>query len=155
LPSKYQLRSEQDRPWSSSEYLLPTKDLSPVKTKSFPRMKLDIQEISDDTVSVFLWNPDDVTAPSIPREPSTNPKYAFKVFSPEMFLEIWRRADNKTLLSTARGALIASKNYFEWNIYLGSSILMGFDELYLKEGHRILINNEHSSVVPYVMAFGR
>jgi hypothetical protein len=118
-------------------------------------MKLDIKEISDDIVSISLWNPDDVTIQNVPGESSVNAKYVYKVFSPEMFIEIKRRADNKTLLSSARGALIASESYFEWSIHLNSIELMGFDDLYLKEGHRILINNEHSSVVPYVMAFGR
>lgn len=118
-------------------------------------MKLDIQEISDDTLSIQLWKPDDVFFETVPKKLSADSKYLYKVFSPELFIEVKRKVDNKTLLSTARGPLIASENYFEWSVYLNSASLMGFDELYLKEGQRILINNEHSSVVPYVVAFGR
>lgn len=122
---------------------------------SFQRMKLDIQEISDESLSILLWNPDDVLTESDPKELSTSSKYVYRVYSPETFIEIKRKVDNKTLLSSARGPLIASKNYFEWSFYLNSITLMGFDELYLSGGQRILINNEHSSTVPYVVAFGR
>lgn len=118
-------------------------------------MKLDIEEISDDTLSIVVRNPDDVEPQSASREQAVNPKYVYAVFSPEMFVEIKRRADNKTLLTTARGALIAGENYFEWSVHLNSLALMGFDELYVEPGQRILINNEHSSVVPYAVAFGR
>jgi hypothetical protein len=118
-------------------------------------MKLDIQEISADILSIFLSNLDDVKGGNFPKELSPNSKYLYKVFSPEMFIEVRRKSDNKTILSTARGPLIASENYFEWSFYLNSITLMGFDELQLKEGQRILINNEHTSVVPYVVAFGR
>lgn len=154
LPSKYQFQVERQRPWSEDQLLTPTKNLSPLKTKSFQSMKLELREISDDILSILLFNPDDVSIESIPKEPSLNAKYLYKVFSPEMFIEVKRRSDNKTILSSARGAFIASENYFEWSVYLNSAALMGFDELYLKEGQRILINNEHSSVVPYVVAYG-
>jgi hypothetical protein len=115
---------------------------------------LDIQEISVDTLSIFLGN-SNVESDLIRGEHSIDSEYSYQVFSPEMFIEVKRKIDNRTILSTARGALIAGENYFEWTIYLNSIVLMGFDELQLKEGQRILINNEHTSVVPYVVAFGR
>ena len=118
-------------------------------------MKLDIREISDDTLSIIIWNPDDASIDSSAKELFFDSKYFYRVFSPEIYIEIKRKADNKTILSSARGPLIASENYLEWSIYLNSITLMGFDELHLKEGQRILINNEHTSVVPYVIAFGR
>lgn len=124
-----------------------------MKTKSFKRMKLDIQEISDEILSIFLRNSDDIESDFVPKELSVNSEYLYKIFSPEMFIEVRRRSDNKTILSTARGPLVASENYFEWSVYLNSIVLMGFDELQLKEGQRILINNEDSSVVPYVVAY--
>lgn len=116
-------------------------------------MKLDIEEIDDETLSIAVRHPNE--ASSTPRAPSIRPKYAYNVFSPEMFVEVKRLANNKTLLTTARGALIAGENYFEWSVHLNSLALMGFDGLHVKAGQRILINNEHSSVVPYVIAFGR
>lgn len=156
LPSRFQVRVEGNQPWSSSVLLMPTKDVTPLNTKSLKRMKLDIREITDDTLSILLWSPDDDAAvESAPKGPSLNAKYRYKVFSPELFIEVRRKADNKTLLSTARGPLIASENYFEWSFHLNSIVLMGFDELQLKEGQRILINNEHSTVVPYVLAYGK
>lgn len=135
--------------------MLPTRRVSPLNTKSFESLKLDIQEISEDTLSIFLGKPNDIEDNLASKELLVDSKYLFKVFSPEMFIEVKRKSDNKTLLTTARGPLMASENYFEWSFYLNSFTLMGFDELELKEGQRILINNEHSSVVPYVVAFGR
>lgn len=120
-------------------------------------MKLNVQEISDDSLSILLWNPDDAFAPDLKdstEERSSLSNYDYRIYSPEMFIEIKRKSNNKTLLSSARGPLIAGENYFEWSVYLGSVELMGFDELVLKEGQRILINNEQSSVVPYVLAYG-
>lgn len=135
--------------------MLPTKEKSPLKTRSFEKIKLDIQEISVNSLSIFLGNSNDVKSDLNPKKLLKSSEYFYKIFSPEMFIEVKRKSNNKTILSTARGALIAGKNYFEWSIYLNSTTLMGFDELQLKEGQRILINNEHTSVVPYVVAFGR
>lgn len=119
-------------------------------------MKLDIEEINDEMLAIVLFNPDDAAAiDSLPKERSANSKYLYRIYSPEMFIEIKRKADNTTLLSSSRGPLIAGENYFEWSFYLNSITLMGFDELQLEEGHRILINNGHSSAAPYVVAFGR
>lgn len=125
-----------------------------MKTKSFKQIKLDIQEINVDSLSIFLGSTD-IESDLERHERSTNSEYSYEIFSPEMFIEVKRKIDNKTILSTARGALIAGENYFEWTIYLNSKVLMGFDELQLKEGQRILVNNEHTSIVPYVVAFGR
>lgn len=140
--------------------MFPTKNISPLRTKAFQRMKLDIQEISDDTLSIFLWNPDafslqDSNRSSSSKELSANSSFVYSIFSPETFIEVKRRIDNRTIFSTSRGPLIVSENFFEWSVYLNSIELMGLDELQLKEGQRILINNEHSSIVPYVLAFGR
>lgn len=155
MPSKYQYRIETSKPWSSSEFLVPTKAFSPLKTKSFARLKLDLQHNTADTLTIIAWNPDKISLEDAGlNEQPPNSAYTFSVFSPEAFVEVKRRIDNKTILSTARGPLIASDDYFEWSFYLNSAELMGFDELYLKEGQRILINNEYSSVVPYVLAFG-
>lgn len=135
---------------------MPTKPFSPLKTKSFARLKLDLQHNAADTLTIIAWNPDETSleAGGLNEQPQ-NSTYTAIIFSPEIFVEVRRRSDNKTLLSTARGPLIASDGYFEWSFYLNSAELMGFDELHLSEGQRILINNEYSSVVPYVLAFGK
>lgn len=123
-------------------------------------MKLDIEEVSEEILSVFLWNPMLVAHNvSSSKGTQTNPitsKYDIKIFSPELFIEVKRKIDNQTVFSTARGALIASENYFEWSVNLGGSDikLMGFDTTHLMEGKRILINNAHSSVIAYVVAYG-
>lgn len=155
LPSKYQLRTEKNRPVSSSDkYFIPTIGISPLRTVAISKMEFDIQELSAESLLISLWNPEDVSRIQIENSSFKNSKYGYKVFSPELYVEVWRKSNNKTILSTARGPLIASKNYFEWTLHLNTMQLMGFDELSLKEGHRILINNEHTSAIPYVVAFG-
>jgi hypothetical protein len=163
LPSKYQLKA--DRPWSiinrNGYQLTPTKGMSPLKTKTFASMKLDIYQLSDEILSIFLWNPmlttnvvNNKAQATTSSSTSSSSQYDIKVYSPNMFIEVRRRVDNRTLFSTSRGALIASENYFEWSLYLGNVELMGFDAMHLREGQRILINNEHSSFLPYVVAYG-
>jgi hypothetical protein len=133
---------------------VPTKAFSPLKTKTFAAMKLDIEAVSEEILSIVLWNPA-LVAHNSTRKSDTNSKYDIKVFSPELFIEVRRKIDNLTVFSTARGALIASENYFEWSVHFGGdSELMGFDTTHLREGQRILINNAHSSVIPYVVAYG-
>jgi hypothetical protein len=150
------LKSE--RPWSIDDEFVPTKEVSPLKTVMYESMKLDIVEESDEILSIMLWNPSlmshNVTKGLKSFKNTSN--YSWKVFSPELFIEVKRKINNETIFSTTRGALIVSENYFEWSVFLGSNDLqlMGFDTTDLKEGHRILINNVHSSVIPYVVAYG-
>lgn len=151
-----------ERPWSSSLkdfFLSPTKAMSPLSTRAFTTMKLDIQEVSGEILSIFLWNPKlstHNTSRMTMKDSSISSKYDIKVFSPDLFIEVKRKIDNRTIFSTARGALIASENYFELSIFMGGSSveLMGFDTTHLSEGQRILINNAHSSIMPYVVAYG-
>ena len=158
LPSKYQLKLKSERPWSIDEEFVPTKDVSPLKTVMYESMKLDIVEESDEILSIMLWNPS-LMSYNVTKSLNSfknNSNYSWKVFSPELFIEVKRKINNETIFSTTRGALIVSENYFEWSVFLGSNDLqlMGFDTTDLKEGHRILINNVHSSVIPYVVAYG-
>lgn len=137
---------------------MPTKEVSPLKTLMYKSMKLDVVEESDEVLSIMLWNPSLVSynVTKSPKSIKNNSNYNWKVFSPELFIEVKRKINNETIFSTTRGALIVSENYFEWSLFLGSNDLqlMGFDTTDLKEGHRILINNVHSSVIPYVVAYG-
>ncbi|CAG9807384.1 unnamed protein product [Chironomus riparius] len=157
LPSKYQLKLKSERPWSIDEVFVPTKEVSPLKTVMYESMKLDIVEESDEVLSIMLWNPSlmSYNVTKSLKSFKNNSNYSWKVFSPELFIEVKRKINNETIFSTTRGALIVSENYFEWSVFLGSNDLqlMGFDTTDLKEGHRILINNVHSSVIPYVVAY--
>lgn len=120
-------------------------------------MKFNIQPLTDEILSIALWSPQH----HVPRQQQQTAdikhlNYTIKVFSPEFFIEVKR--ENRTIFSTSRGALIASENYFEWSFHLGSGVqlIAGFDELFeMQEGRRILINNQHSSVIPYVVGFGK
>jgi len=152
------LKLKSERPWSIDEEFVPTKDVSPLKTVMYESMKLDIVEESDEILSIMLWNPS-LMSYNVTKSLNSfnnNSNYSWKVFSPELFIEVKRKINNETIFSTTRGALIVSENYFEWSVFLGSNDLqlMGFDTTDLKEGHRILINNVHSSVIPYVVAYG-
>lgn len=148
------------RPDAAAGDLTSTRETSPLDTKTFSTMKFNIQPVNDEILSIALWSPKHHA-----RSPSTadnwnkaqSLKYEIKVFEPEFFIEVKRKFDNRTIFSTARGALITSENYFEWSFHLGTGIqlIAGFDELYMREGLRILINNGHKSVIPYVIGFGK
>lgn len=140
--------------------------LSPLSTTAASSVKLDIQEITEDILSLALWNSEKFSSPptstsslktlgtSYSIENERN--FQYRVFSPEMFVEVRRRSSGKILLSTSRGALIVSDGYFEWSFFLGSNTtLMGFGELALQPGQILLINNGVSSVLPIVVAFGK
>lgn len=125
-------------------------------------MKFDIQQINDEILSIALWSPQHLARSPVAAVVTESrnkipPKYEIKVFKPEFFIEVKRKLDNRTIFSTARGALIASEDYFEWSFHLGTGIqlIAGFDELYVRAGRKILINNGHSSVMPYVVGFGK
>ncbi|KAG5669981.1 hypothetical protein PVAND_000270 [Polypedilum vanderplanki] len=159
LPSKYQLIAERHWNDGSELQLVPTKEFSPIKTKTFPIMKFDIEKVSEEILTLILWNPSlELRIRKNDKKTNSSYKYDIKVFSsPELFIEVRRKIDNQSILSTTRGALIASENYFEWSVHLGSGDikLMGFDTTDLRDGQRILINNAYSSVIPYVVAYDR
>lgn len=157
-----------NEPWSSSQYLSPTKMLSPLSTTAASSVKLDIQEITEDILSLALWNSEKFSSPPTSTLSSSSKtlgtsysienerNFQYRVFSPEMFVEVKRPSSGKILLSTSRGALIVSDGYFEWSFFLGSNTtLMGFGELELQPGQILLINNGVSSVLPIVVAFGK
>jgi hypothetical protein len=162
LPSKYQYRREvkSNQPSSDTfQYLTTTRQRSPLNTTTVPRIKIEIQEITEDILSLSLWNSEKITSSetmmSSNNEEILSKNFQYKVFfSPEMFVEVKRRSDGKNILSTSRGALIVSEGYFEWSFYLGNSedvILMGFGELELKPGQILLI----STVIPFIIAYGK
>ena len=154
LPSKYQYKMENKRDWKLDEALVPTLLQSPLKTSTTKKMQLNIREINDETLSITIYDPDKYKPTKTEAlSDSKSRLYVTKVFEPEIFVEVRRKLNNKTLLTTARGPLIASDDYFEWTIYLNSWMLMGLDEIFLRASHKILLNNEHTSVVPYILAF--
>jgi N-terminal barrel of NtMGAM and CtMGAM, maltase-glucoamylase len=146
----------------NSQDFVPSQETSPWGTKTFSKMKLDIQPLSDEILSIALWSPQHHHhhPPSVFANESIKEnqlKYEIKVFKPELFIEIRRKLDNRVIFSTSRGALIVSENYFEWSFHLGAGVQLvaAFDSLRVRNGRRILINNGHSSVIPYVIGFGK
>lgn len=154
LPSKYQLRQRPD-----ANDLTPTQQKSPLDTKTFSTMKFNIQSLNDEILSIALWSPKHHAhspTDNWNNKAQKSLKYEIKVFKPDFFIEVKRKLDNRTMFSTARGALIVSENYFEWSFHLGVGVqlIAGFDELYLQESRRILINNGYKTVIPYVIGYG-
>lgn len=82
--------------------------------------------------------------------------YVYKIDELLLIIHVYNRKTNKTLLSSARGPLIASDNYFEWSLHLGSDILLGLGEYLLdkKPLKKLLLLNEHDNYVPYILAYG-
>ena len=130
------------------------KKISPVDTEMVESLKMFVQEIDAERLTVHLWNPSKISQ-SFPIETAAKENlYEYSIYSPETFLEIRRKSNNKTVLSTARGPLIASQGYFEWTIYLNAKLLLGMDEIILQEGVKLLINNEQTSPIPYIIGYG-
>lgn len=153
LPSKYQYKMENKRIWKLEEVLVPTLLSTPLKTTVIRKMLLNIREINDGTLSIIIYEPDKYKPTNTEAtSDSTSRLYVTKVFDPDIFVEVRRKINNKTLLTTARGPLIASEDYFEWTIFLNSWMLMGIDDIFLRAGHKVLLSNEHTSVIPYILA---
>lgn len=154
LPSKYQYKMENKRSWNLNEVLVPTLLMTPITTTFISKMQLNVREINDETLSIIIYDPEKYkpTQTEVFADKSTR-LYNTKVFEPEIFVEVQRKLNNKTILSTSRGPLIASEDYFEWTVFLNSWMIMGLDEIILKHGQKIMLNNEHTSVIPYILAF--
>lgn len=120
-------------------------------------MKFNVRPLTEEILSIAVWSPQHhIQRQQQQTADIRNLNYEIKVFAPEFFIEVKRK--NRTIFSTSRGALIAGENYFEWSFHLGSGVqlIAGFDELFqMDEGRRILINNQHQSVIPFVVGFGK
>lgn len=82
--------------------------------------------------------------------------YSYKVYQPMIFIEVNRFDDNQTLFTSSRGPLIATKNFLEWNVYLGGDIYFGLGESVLEIGQRkLLFNNGYNAAIPFIMAYGK
>lgn len=138
---------------------MPSQETSPWGTKMYSKMKLNIQPLNNEILSIALWSPQHYNSPQLPVWVANENqlKYEIKVFKPELFIEVRRKLDNRVIFSTSRGALIVSENYFEWSFHLGAGVQLvaAFDSLRVTYGRKILINNGHSSVIPYVIGFGK
>lgn len=162
LPSQYQFLSNESMQrtrrfkakWLQDTFLYPMKSISPLNTTMVNCLKMFVHHVDTDRLTVHLWNPNKVFR-NFSTAIKENSLYEYSIYSPEMFLEIRRKSNNKTVLSTARGPLIASEKYFEWSIYLNAKLLLGVDETILQEGVKLLISNEQTSPIPYIVGYDK
>lgn len=82
--------------------------------------------------------------------------YEYKIDKLPLIIHVYNKNTNKTILSSGRGPLIASENYFEWSLHLGTDILLGLGEFALNERpfKKLLLLNETNNYVPYILAYG-
>lgn len=82
--------------------------------------------------------------------------FTYQVFFPSVYVEIYRRDNNRLLCSTARGPLMATNNYLEWSFYLNAVFLVGAGQFPLVERDNVLMmNNENNFSAPFILAYGR
>jgi hypothetical protein len=86
-----------------------------------------------------------------------NKQYSYKLYEPTVFVEVIRKDINETtVLSSARGPLMFSKDFFEWTIHLNYELLFGLGSTKLEEGDKFLLfNNRSQFSVPFLMAFSK
>lgn len=153
LPSR-QLYSTNDS-WTRNSSLYPMQKNTPFLALATERLILDVQPMTKSHLKIEIWNPDKLTKESQSNEPLADYDYKFVVYSRSV-VEVNRTSNLDTILTTARGPLISSNNYFEWNIFLGTTFLFGLDGNFLIPGYKtILLNRDNYNSLPFIMAFSK
>lgn len=152
LPARHQFSPAET--WTPASALIPLQTHNPFGGNNFPSMKLAIRSLTDTRLQIEFWNPlkienveQEVTLPTA--------DYIYTVFKYSI-IEAYRTVNKNILLSSSMGPFMASDNYLEWNMYLGSHILFGLGHKQLERGDKIiLINNQNGSSIPYITAFSK
>ncbi|XP_056637318.1 lysosomal alpha-glucosidase-like [Diorhabda sublineata] len=120
LPSKYSYDLK------GSAYVA-SRSFSPFNTKTVPKMTITIHENTTDRVNIILHQENNKMEENILHKKN----YIVKMTKEKLMVEIFR-PNGDLLLSTAKGPIIASENYWEWNVYLTNDHLFGIDRTLIK-----------------------
>lgn len=150
LPAKHQF-SPADT-WTPASVLEPLQATNPFGGINFPSMRLAVRSLTDTRLQIEFWNP--LKFQGVDEEIKlATAEYTYKIFKYSL-IEAYRAENNNLLFSTSRGPFMASDNYLEWNMFLGSHILFGLGQKQLERGDKfILMNNQNGSSIPYITAF--
>lgn len=133
LPSKYAYQLDE----STKEYT-PLRSSSPHHTTSIKKLFVAVNEKSEDKVSIIV-SQNDV---SDQEHRLTEKNYIVRLMEEKLMVEVYRHNED-LLLSTTKGPLIASDNYWEWSFYLSNHTILGLN--------RTLINAEKNSTLTQVI----
>lgn len=122
---------------------------SPYSTLNLNNLKLSVNEINSDQVSIYVHQENEQLPQAIPTK---DKNYVVNNVKEKLMVEIFR-PDGDLLLSTAKGPLIASENYWEWTIYLSNHSIFGTDQSLIKLDENSTLTkvfyfnkNDHSSL---------
>ncbi|KAG5893095.1 hypothetical protein JTB14_024296 [Gonioctena quinquepunctata] len=134
LPSRYSYDSDE------GEYVV-SYPKTPLGTKSINKMKLSVEEINSNKVRIILH---DQNTPVETQTLTETKNYVVKQAQEKLIIEIFREEGKECILSTAKGPLIASENYWEWTLYLTDDFLFGLNQTLIT-----LTENSNFSTVIY------
>ncbi|KAJ8921288.1 hypothetical protein NQ315_013762 [Exocentrus adspersus] len=117
LPSKYSYDIDEN------EEYIPLQIKTPYNTSSLKKLHIGVKEIDENKVSLILS-----------QEPiagnqfnDTKKNYEVRIIAEKLMVEV-SRSNGDLLLSTTKGPLIASQNYWEWSLYLTNHSLFGLNK---------------------------
>lgn len=153
LPARHQFSPAET--WAPASELMPLQTHNPFGGENFPSMKLAVTSLTDTRLQIEFWNPLKIKKDVKEEIILPTADYIYTIFKYSI-IEAYRTESRNILLSSAMGPFMASDNYLEWNMYLGSHILFGLGHKQLERGDKIiLINNQNGSSIPYITAFSK
>ncbi|PSN47908.1 hypothetical protein C0J52_03372 [Blattella germanica] len=129
---------------------------SPYGRKVADNLNAAAVPVTETHLRFFLWNTTG-DSPTLPQGINiTTSKFKVEVYGPDYFsFEIVRRDDNAaTLLTTSKGPIIASINYWELTLqFPEGGQVFGLGELHLSTSSKVIYNNaDRLGANPFVMA---
>lgn len=142
--------------WSPDNIFHPMQNKTPFGVNPAQDLKINVQSMTRNHLKIEIWNPNIYTRDTANDKPALSvADYDFEIYSRSV-IEVNRTLNSETILTTARGPLISSLNFMEWNVFLGTSFLYGLDGNQLLPGYRItLINRANFNALPYIMAYSK
>ncbi|XP_023013554.2 lysosomal alpha-glucosidase [Leptinotarsa decemlineata] len=113
---------------------------TPFGTKAIDKLKITVNELNSDQVSVTLHGVNS----SVVSDTLPNKNYRVTKVKEKLMVEIYRNTTGELLLSTTKGPLIASDDYWEWTLYLTNQSLFGLNQTLIS-----LKRNSNFSMVLY------
>lgn len=111
LPSKYYYY-QKDNVGSYQ----PSLQQSPFNKSVMPEISISINELDENRLQIILHKEET----PVSRNTIKGAKYNYTISSKPLEVDVFRTESNKRLLSTGKGALIISENYWEWSFQLGN-----------------------------------
>lgn len=97
---------------------------TPFGRKSYSRLKLSVEERDPYSARITLHGPDETHSNSKIKDKT----YLVAVNKDYLGVEVFRSQTGERLLTTLRGPLIASDNYWEWSFQISTNHLFGLGE---------------------------